>query len=115
MGAQQQALPARLAVLVRDLERVLRIAGRVAGWEVERLEVVEIGLDLGAGTHGIAHALENGDHLVHRFDERMLGAEGDGGSGEGDIERLGLVAGVLCASPGVFERGFDRRLQIVES
>ena len=39
-----------------DVERVLHRAGRVAGREVERLEVVPVGLDLGALGHGVARA-----------------------------------------------------------
>ena len=61
----------------RSRERLALLAGETsvswvsrAGWfgrEVERLEVVEVGLDLWAERGGVAEMMEDGDDLVHRL------------------------------------------------
>ena len=86
MRAQQQALAQRLALLPFDYQRVLRVARGMVGREVERLEVVVIGLDLGPFGDRVSHPLEDFDDLIHRPYERMLNAKLAPVSGQGDIE-----------------------------
>jgi hypothetical protein len=53
------------------VERVLHGAGRMTGWEVERLEVVPVGLDLGALRNPVAHADEHVFELAPDARDRM--------------------------------------------
>ena len=60
-----------------------------AGWfrgEVEGFEVEEVGFDFGAEGDGVAEFFEDRDDFGHGFDEGVLGAEGMGGAGEGQVE-----------------------------
>ena len=92
VGAHQQACVFRFGLLISEDEGVLRIARGVVGWEVERLEVVEVGLDLGTKGDGVAEALEDADDLGGGADEGVLGAEAWGDAGEGYIECAELRA-----------------------
>ena len=58
-----------------EVERVVHVHRRVVGREVEREEVVPLGLDLGADGHGEPDAAEDLDDLVHHPGDRMLGAD----------------------------------------
>ena len=71
-----------------DEEGVLGVAGGVVGGEVEGFEVVEVGLDLGAEVGAVAEMVEDGDDLVHGFEERVGDAGGADGAGEGDVDSL---------------------------
>ena len=86
MGAHQQSIAQRFALLVGDHQRVLGVARGVARGEVERFEVVVVGLDLGAQAHRVAHGRKDGDDLVHGPDQRVLGAESAARAGESDVD-----------------------------
>src|ERR1035438_9258168 len=86
VGAQQQTIARGLALLAGDEQRVLRIARGMVRREVERLEVVVVGLDLGAFADGVAHRFEYGDDLVHHAQHGMLNADGALNAGESDVE-----------------------------
>src|SRR5579859_1179064 len=95
MRAQQQALALRLGFLSGDEQSVLRVARRMVGWKVQRLEVVVVGLDLGPGADGVSHGTEDVDDVIHRLDDGVLGANRAASAGEGDVE---LVTGDLRAA-----------------
>ena len=49
-----------------------------AGWfgrEIERFEIVVVGLDLGADADGVAHVLKDADDFVHGANQRVFHAE----------------------------------------
>ena len=60
VGAQQH----RLGLAQVEVEGVVHAAGRVGRWDVEGLEVVPVGLGLGALGHREAHADEDVLELV---------------------------------------------------
>ena len=74
----KQAIALRLLLLSGEEDRVLHIARRMIRRKVQRLEVVVVGLDLGAFADGVAHRLEDRDDLVHRAHDGMLRAQADG-------------------------------------
>ena len=86
VGAHEQAVAQGLALLAGDDEGVLGVARGVAGREVERLEVVVVGFDLGADADGVSHAGEDGDELILGADEGVLGSELAAVAGEGDVD-----------------------------
>ena len=110
---------AGLLLLPGDEQRVLRVARRMVRRKVERLEVVVVGLDLGAFADGVAHRLEDGDDLVHHAQHRMLDADGALDAGKGDVEALGGELGVsgrrMDFVVRVFNCGFDASLQFVDA
>ena len=71
-----------------DDEGVLGVACGMVGGEVEGFEVVEVGLDLGAEVGAVAEMVEDGDNLVHGFEERVGDAGGAESAGEGDVDSL---------------------------
>ena len=89
-----------------DEQRVLRVARRMVRRKVQRLEVVVVGLDLGAFADRVAHRLEDGDDLVLHAQHRMLDADRALNAGQRDVEALGGELGIgrrgvnacLCAS-----------------
>ena len=74
--------------MVGDDERVLSVARRMVRWEVEGLEIVVVGLDLGAFSDGVAHCLEDADDFIQRSDQGMFDAEFPSRAGEGDVDAL---------------------------
>jgi hypothetical protein len=76
-------------LLAGDEQRVLGVARGMVRREVERLEIVVVGLDLGAFADGIAHRFEDGDDLVHHAQHRMLDADGTLDAGQSDVEAVG--------------------------
>ena len=68
MRAQNLALA--VCVLV-EKERVMHLARRVLGREVEPAEVVVVGLDVRAFRDLKAHVSKNSDNLVHDLADRM--------------------------------------------
>ena len=88
VGAHEEAVAAGAGLLVGDDEGVLGVAGGVVRGEVEGFEVVEVGFDLGAEVGGVAEMMEDGDDLVHGFEERVRDAGGADGAGEGDVDSL---------------------------
>ena len=80
---------AGLLLLAGDEQRVLGVARRMVRREVQRLEVVVVGLDLGAFADGVAHRLEDGDDFVHHAQHGMLDADGAVDAGERDVEAVG--------------------------
>ena len=70
------------------VERVLHGAGRVAGREVERLEVVPVGLDLGALGHLVAQADEHVFELAPDACDRMEVAAAVAAPAGGEIEPI---------------------------
>src|ERR1019366_2151807 len=65
--------------------------------EVERLEVVVVGLNLGAFADRVAHRFEHGDDLVHHAQHGMLDADGALDTGQSDVEEVG--------GGGIFRKG----------
>ena len=103
-------------MLAGDEERVLGVARRVVGRKVQRLEVVVVGLDLRAFAHRVAHGLEDGDDLVQRADDRVLGADGAANAGEGDVEAVKFQRprGASDALARDFEEVFGDGFQFVD-
>ena len=85
LGTQQE--------LLRQVESVLHIACRVILGHVQAGKVVVIVLDLREGAHRKAHAGEHVDDLVGDQGQRVQAAHGAGLGGQGDVHRLGGVAG----------------------
>ena len=89
LGAQQE--------LLRQVEGVLHVACRVILGHVQAGKVVVIVLDLREGTHRKAHAGEHVDDLVGDQGQRVQTAHRAGLGGQGDVHRLGSIAGSkLC-------------------
>ena len=86
MRAKQQAIPQRLRFLARDKKRVLRVARRMVRREVQRLKVVVVRFDLRSLFDQVAEIAKHADHLVHRLDDRMLGANRTANAGKRDID-----------------------------
>ncbi len=101
VGAQQQA---RAVGLLREIEGVVHVPGRMAFREVQLGEVVVVGLDVGTFRHREAHVGEDGGELVDHLGDRMHAA----GLGrrlahrQGDVDGLGVEAGI--------ERGGGKRV-----
>ena len=72
-------------------ERVVLLARRVADREVQRGEVVVIGLDVRAFGDGEAHVGEDGRDLVRHLADRVDAAGGErvDAAGQGDVDALG--------------------------
>ena len=86
VGAQQGA--SGLAEV--DVERVVHVACRVALGEVEGLEVVEVGLDLGPLGHGEAEADEDVLELHDRLGDQVEVPAAGSGEDLGEVEPLGF-------------------------
>ena len=71
-----------------DKERVLGVARRMIGGEIERLEVVPVGLHLRAGIDRIAHLPKDVLHLLAHDGDRMEMTQAGLAAGEGDVEGL---------------------------
>ena len=97
VGTQQQAIALGAAFLVRDDQRVLRVARGMAGREVHRLEVVEVGFDFGADADGVAESREDRDDLIHRARNGVLGSGEAACAGQCDVDGLGCKGGVAWA------------------
>ncbi len=75
-----------------EKERVVHLARRMAGREVELGEIVVVALDVRPFGDGEAHLGENGGDLVHHLADRMdaPGLDAGQGNGQRDVERLAL-------------------------
>src|SRR5215211_6094257 len=93
VGAQHQL--ARPPVARLDVEGVLHGPGRVVGGDVEGLEVVPVGLDLGALDDPVAEADEDVDDLVGGPGHRVDGPAGRHPAGQGHVDPLGLEQGLV--------------------
>ena len=73
-------------------ERVVHLARRMAGREVELGEIVVVALDVRPFGDRKAHLGENGGDLVHHLADRMdaPGLDARQGDGQRDVERLAL-------------------------
>ena len=89
MGAQN--LPLALVVGLEE-ERVVHLARRMAGREVELGEIVVVALDVRPFGDGEAHLGEDRGDLVHHLADRMDAPGLDAGQGDRqrDVERLAL-------------------------
>ena len=85
LGAEQE--------LIGQVEGVLHIAGGMVLRDVQAGEVVVVVLDLGGICHSKAHAREDVDDLVGDEGQGVQTAHGAGLGGQGDVHRLGGVAG----------------------
>ena len=94
LGTQQE--------LLRQVEGVLHVACRVILGHVQAGKVVVIVLDLREGAHRKAHAGEHVDDLVGDQGQRVQAAHGAGLGGQGDVHRLGGVAGSQLGSLHLF-------------
>ena len=93
MRAQELAFAIRVRL---EKERVVHIARRMAGREVELGEIVVVALDVRPFGDGEAHLGENGGDLVHHLADRMDAAGLDAGqrNRQRDVERLALELGL---------------------
>jgi hypothetical protein len=112
MRAQDLALA---LVVGREEERVVHLPGRVADREIERREVVVIGLDVGAFGDGKTHVRENGREFVDDLADRMDAPArlGSVAHRQRDVEALG---GEALLERRVGERLLarrDRRLHLI--
>jgi hypothetical protein len=94
VGPQNQAL-------IKE-EGGLHPARRVARRDVERREVVVVGLDLGPLGHAIAQADEEGHHVVYDPLRRVQVAPGKRHARKGDVYGLGLQT-LLPFGEGYFD------------
>ena len=127
VGAEEDAAGRRVVgagraagggVRALDPERVLHVARRVLGAEVERGEVGPVGLDLGAGgrleAHAVEDALGGAERLAQRVD-RALG--GEHAARQREVE-VGLAAAAARGGEGLLrdrEALFGRRAERVEA
>src|ERR1700684_1378467 len=74
MRTQQEPIAQRTALLVRDHQRVLRVACRMAGRKVHALEVVEVRFDFRTNADGVAQSREDTGNFVQRTGDGMLGS-----------------------------------------
>ena len=74
-----------------EVQGVVHVHRRMVGREVEREEVVPLGLDLGARGDGEAELTEDADDLVHDPRHRVLGADPAPAAGHGEVHARGLL------------------------
>ena len=88
MSSQQQ--------LLRGIqeEGLLHVAGRVSARQVESLEVVPVGLDLGTDLDVVAQGLHHRLYLPLDRREDVQAPEPRWGSRKGDVDRLGVADAV---------------------
>ena len=90
-----------------------------AGWpggKFMRLEVVEVGFDLGPDADGVAQRRKDGDDLVHGAGDGVLGAGEAAGAGQRDVDGLGGEGGIARTCAGsLVEQAFDELLERVEA
>ena len=110
----------RSTVAVGDEERVLHVARRMVGGNVERREVVVVVLDLRALGDAEAQADEDVDDLLHRLRERMQRDRGCGRRpGSGDVDRARAAtcwarAAARSAVSALVDAPLDLVLDLVE-
>ena len=88
MRAQQQPFALRFRLLSRDEQRILRVPRRMIRRKIQRLEVVVIRLDHGTFSHRVAQLLKDANHLVGRFNNRMLRPNRPPNARKGNINLL---------------------------
>src|SRR3989475_5092473 len=105
MGAEQQVLA--------QVERVLGVEGGMITREVQREEIVALGLRLGTHGAGEAQVAEDVADLVHDLGDEMAAAVPGGAAGHGEVETCDGTGGApppeLALARG--ERGFELALQ----
>ena len=110
LGAQQQ--------LVGQVEGVLHIPGGMVLGHVQAGKAVVVVLDLGALVNFKAHARKGVDDLVAHQRQRVQPAGGAGLGRQGDVHRLGRVAGGQLGLPhpdgGCVVVGLHLLLQLVD-
>ena len=82
--------PHQLAL--RDIERVVAVAGGMVPRHIERVEIVVFLFELGAFFHGKAHVLENSDHLVADDGQRVVITDRRDGARDRNIRHAFLEA-----------------------
>ena len=95
-------------------QRVLGVARRVVGREVQRLEVVEIALHLRAQRGRVAQVMKHRDDLVHRLQQRVLNPRRTHRTRQRDIDRR-LHRPRRRDSLSLRQRRFNLLLQLVEA
>ena len=114
--AQEETVAQGAALLVGDDERVLGIAGGMAGREVHPLEVVEVGFNFRADADRVAERREDAGDLIERARDGVLGAGETAGAGQGDVDGLGGEGCVgWSGAGGLVEQAFDDVLERVEA
>ena len=83
----------------RDVEGVLLAARRVVGWEVERVEVELLGLDLGTFGQLPAHRDEGVGDVFGQDRDRVPGADRLTGRRQRDVDALGDEHGGVALGP----------------
>ena len=89
-GVRAQHFARAVFALRIEEERVVRFARRMVRREVERGEIVEVGLDVGAFLNREAHLAENGGEFFHHLADRMDGAETRPHRRQRDVDRFAL-------------------------
>ena len=74
-----------LARTVDQVERVLHAARRVVGGSIQGFEVVIVGLGLGTGSHGIAHAEEDIRNLIDNAADQVARSNLLAAAGKRDV------------------------------
>ena len=74
-----------LARAVDQVERILHAARRVVGGSIQGLEIVIVGLGLGAGSNGIAHAKEDVGNLIDNAVDQVTRANLLAAAGKRDV------------------------------
>ena len=96
----------------------MHLAGRMFGRDVERGEIVEIVLDVGAFGDRKAHLAEDRDAFVGGLADRVQMAGRARAHRQGDVERLGgeprLQCGIIEFRLARLERRGDRVLDLIQ-
>jgi hypothetical protein len=67
--------------ILLDIERILHVAGRMMGGQIEGSEIVPVIFDLWSFGNGKPKLLKDGNDLVLHAGHRMPGTDGLGGAG----------------------------------
>src|ERR1019366_8248688 len=94
--------------VLRNIERIARIASRMSGRSIECVEIVIRRLNLRAFLDGIAHGDEDVLDFLPHDRQRMSMSDPSMVSGKGDVDRFAKQCGIFLA----FENGDLERIQL---
>ena len=114
MRSQQQLLAPGLGFLIREEQRVLRIARRVIRRKIQRFEIVVVGFDHRPFGNGITQALKYANDFILCADDWVLSANGATNAGERDVDR-GFGGRVRCLRERGFHLLLDFCFQLIDS
>ena len=100
--------------MVREKQRVLRVARRMIRRKIQRFEIVVIGFDCRPLGDGVSEVLEHANDFVLRPNDGVFGTDGATNAGKGDVDgKLAVDAGLL--HEGSFHLRFDFTLEFVDA